>query len=157
MDRTSLPGTDDRRPAPSPATTAGGGTGHERESVSELISGVIGDLQGLVRGEIQLAKTEVKESAGIAARGIAMLAAGALLGLIGFTYLMLALVEVLDEWLPRWGAAGVVGLGLLLIAAILALVGRSRLSGDALKPDQTIASLEEDKEWAQRQVRSAKS
>lgn len=132
-------------------------TGHQNESVSELIGGVIGDIQGLVRGEIRLAKTEIQESAGIAARGIAMLVAGALIGLIGFTFLMLALVEVLDEWLPRWGAAGVVALGLLIIAVILALVGKSKLSGDALRPDQTMASLEEDKQWANQQVKSVKN
>ncbi|HEV2527045.1 MAG TPA: phage holin family protein [Thermomicrobiales bacterium] len=132
-------------------------TGHRNESVSELIGGVIGDIQGLVRGEIRLAKTEIQESAGIAARGIGMLVAAALIGLIGFTFLMLALVEVLDEWLPRWGAAGAVALGLIIIAVILALVGKSKLSGDALRPDQTMASLEEDKQWANQQVKSVKN
>jgi uncharacterized membrane protein YqjE len=132
-------------------------TGHQGESVSELIGGVIGDIQGLVRGEIRLAKTEIQESAGIAARGIAMLIAGAVLALIGFTFLMLALVEILDEWLPRWGAAGVVAIGLLVIAGILAMIGKSRLSGGALRPDATIASLEEDKEWANQQIRSVKN
>ena len=132
-------------------------TGHRDESVSELIGGVIGDLQGLVRGEIRLAKTELQDSARTAGRGIAMLVAGAVLGLIGFVFLMLALVEVLDEWLPRWGAAGIVALGLIVIAVILALIGKSRLSGDALKPDETIASLEEDREWANRQIESVKN
>ena len=135
----------------------GQATGHENESVSELISGMVGDVQGLVRGEIQLAKTEISESASHAARGVGMMAGGALLGVIGFVFLMLALVEVLDHAMPRWVAAGIVAVGLIVIAIILALVGKSQLSAKNLRPDETIDSLQEDKEWAQQQVRSVKS
>ncbi len=149
MDRSQQP----RLGAPPPRPS----TGHENESVSELISGMVGDVQGLVRGEIQLAKTELSESASHAAKGIAMLVTGAVLALIAFVFLMLALVEILDDAMPRWAAAGVVALGLLLIAAILALVGKSQLSAKNLKPEQTIDSLQEDKEWAQQQVKSVKN
>lgn len=149
MDRSQKPVLGGPSPGPS--------TGHENESVSELISGMVGDVQGLVRGEIQLARTELSESASHAAKGIGMLVAGAALALIAFVFLMLALVEVLDDAMPRWAAAGVVALGLLLIAAILALVGKSQLSAQNLKPEQTIESLQEDKEWAQQQARSVKN
>ena len=138
-------------PSPGPST------GHENESVTELISGMVGDVQGLVRGEIQLARTELSESASGAAKGIGMLVAGAIVALIGFVFLMLALVEVLDDAMPRWAAALIVGGGLVIIAAILALVGKSQLSADKLKPTQTIDSLQEDKEWAQQQARSVKN
>lgn len=149
MDRSPQP----RLGSPSP----GPSTGHENESISELISGMVGDVQGLVRGEIQLARTELSESAGHAAKGIGMLVVGAVLALIAFVFLMLALVEVLDDAMPRWAATGLVALGLLLVAAILALVGKSQLSGKNLRPDQTIDSLQEDKEWAQQQVKSVKN
>ena len=138
-------------------SSTGPRTGHENESVSELISGMVGDVQGLVRGEIQLAKTELSESASGAARGIGMLAAGALLGLIGFVFLMYMVMELLDHTMPRWAAALIVALGLVVIAVILALVGKSQLSADKLKPTQTIDSLQEDKEWAQQQANSVKS
>lgn len=132
-------------------------TGHENESVSELISGMVGNIQGLVRGEIQLARTELSESASSAARGIGMLVGGAVLALIGFVFLMYTIMELLDDAMPRWAAALIVGGGLLLIAIILALAGRSQLSADKLKPTQTIDSLQEDKEWAQQQARSVKN
>lgn len=135
----------------------GSSTGHENESVGELISGMVGDVQGLVRGEIQLAKTELTESASSAAKGIGMLIGGAVLALIGFVFLMLALVELLDDAMPRWAAAGLVALGLILIAVVLALVGKKQLSAKSLRPDQTIDSLQEDKEWARQQVKSVKS
>jgi len=149
MDRSQQPRLGTPPSAPS--------TGHENESITELVSGMVGDVQGLVRGELQLAKTELTESAGHAAKGIGMLIAGAVLALIAFVFLMLALVEILDDAMPRWAAAGAVGLGLLLIAIILALVGKSQLSAKNLKPEQTIDSLQEDKEWAQQQARSVKN
>ncbi len=138
-------------------SSTGPRTGHENESVSELIGGMVSDVQGLVRGEIQLARTELSESASGAARGIGMLAAGALLGLIGFVFLMYMVMELLDHTMPRWAAALIVALGLVVIAVILALVGKSQLSADKLKPTETIDSLQEDKEWAQQQANSVKS
>lgn len=138
-------------------SSTGPQTGHENESFSELISGMVGDVQGLVRGEILLAKTELSESASSAAKGIGMLVAGAIIGLIGFLFLMYTIMERLDDAMPRWAAALIVGGALLLIAIILALVGKSQLSADKLKPTQTIDSLQEDKEWAQQQARSVKS
>ncbi len=139
--------------ATAPAQT----TGHENESVSELIGGMVGDIQGLVRGELQLARTELSESASNAAKGIGMMVGGAVLALIGFVFLMLALVELLDDAMPRWAAALIVGGGLVIIAVILALVGKSQLSATSLRPDETIESLQEDKEWAQQQAKSVKS
>jgi hypothetical protein len=126
------------------------------EGLGTLIGGVIKDLQDLLRGEIQLAKTELKESAAGAGKGIGFLVGAGLLGILGLTFLLLALVEVLDNFLPRWAAAGLVGLGLVLLAGVLALLGKRLLSPENLKPEQTIDSLKEDKEWAQQQISSVK-
>ena len=131
----------------------GGGQG---EGIGELVGGVVKDLQDMVRGEVQLAKTELKESAVGAGKGIGFLIGSALLGTIGFTFLMLALTALLDDLMPRWAAAGVVALGLLALAGILALLGKRALSSGALKPNQTIDTLKEDKEWAQQQINSVK-
>ncbi|CAA9567995.1 MAG: hypothetical protein AVDCRST_MAG49-3196 [uncultured Thermomicrobiales bacterium] len=134
-------------------TVTGGGQG---EGIGELVGGVVKDLQDMVRGEVQLAKTELKESAVGAGKGIGFLVGSALLGTIGFTFLMLALTELLDDLMPRWAAAGVVALGLLALAGILALLGKRALSSGALTPYQTIDTLKEDKEWAQQQINSVK-
>jgi uncharacterized membrane protein YqjE len=87
-----------------------------------------------------------------------MLATGAFLGLIGLTFLMLAIAYVLYEeaGLDRWLAVGIVAVALLALAAILALVGKGRLSAASLKPEQTIESLKEDQEWAKQQISSVK-
>lgn len=55
-----------------------------------------------------------------------------------------------------WLAAGLVGLVLLLVGAGLALLGKNRLSASNLKPENTIESLKEDQEWANRQIKSVR-
>lgn len=124
------------------------------EGVGTLIAGAVQDLEDVVRAEIKLARTELKEDAVAAGRGIAYIAAGAIVGLVGFIILMLAVAYLLDTWLPLWIAAGIVGIALLIIAAIVALAGKSKLSASNLKPEQTIESLKEDKAWASRQINS---
>ena len=148
MDQTSGP----------PAERAGGraAEGGGDEGIGSLISGLIGDLQELVRGEVRLARAELREDALALGRGAGMLAAGAFVGLTGFIFLMLAVTYLLNKAFQMWVAAGIVAVALLVLAAILALVGKSRLSAANLKPEQTIASLKEDREWAKHQISSVK-
>jgi len=126
------------------------------ETTGDLVSGVLQDLESVVRNEIKLAKAELKEDAAVAGRGIAYVAAAAGVGFVGFIILMLAVAYLLDIWLPLWVAAGIVGIALLVVAAILAFAGKSNLSASSLKPEQTIESLKEDKAWASRQINSVK-
>ena len=126
------------------------------ESLGNLVTGIVEDLQNIVRGEVQLAKTELKEDAGKIGKGAGMLAGGALVGLVGFIFLMLALTYLLNKSLELWISAGIVGLALAVIAAVLAMVGKGQLSAASLMPEQTIESVKEDQEWANRQIKSVK-
>ncbi len=126
------------------------------EGLGSLITGIIADLQEIVRGEVQLAKTELKEDASTLGRGAGLLVGGALIGLVGFIFLMLAVTYLLAQWLDLWLAAGIVAVVLLVVAAILAMSGRSQLQRANLKPEQTIETLKEDKEWASQQINSVK-
>ena len=126
------------------------------EGLGTLITGVIEDLQEIVRAEVRLAKTELKQDAAAVGRAVATLAAAALLGLTGFIFLMLALTYLLSRFLRDWIAAGIVALALLVIAGILAMAGKRQLSAANLTPEQTIETLKEDKEWASRQISSVK-
>ncbi len=126
------------------------------EGLGSMIGGIIGDLQEIVRGEVQLAKTELKEDATTIGRAAGFLVGAALLGLVGFIFLMLAVTYLLDQWMHLWIAAGIVAVALLVIAAILAQSGRSQLKAANLKPEETIETLKEDKEWASQQIKSVK-
>ena len=126
------------------------------DSLGGLVSGIVEDLQHIVRGEVQLAKTELKEEAGQMGKGAGMAAAGALVGLVGFVFLMLGVTYVLNMWMRMWIAAGLVGLVLLIIAAILVMSGKGAIQDASLKPEETIDSLKEDQEWASRQMKSVR-
>jgi hypothetical protein len=126
------------------------------ESIGSLLSGLLKDLQELVRGEISLARAEVRDDVATASKGAATLAGSALIGVTGFIFAMLAVTYLLNQEMRMWIAAGIVGLSLLVIAAILFFIGKRKLGASNLKPDQTIESLKEDREWARQQVSSVK-
>jgi len=129
-----------------------GGSG---EGIGAILGGLLRDLQDMVRGEIALARAEVREEVSTAGKGVASLAIAALLGLTGFIFLMLGATYVLNMWMRMWIAAAIVGAVLLVIAAVLGKSGKSKLSATNLKPDQTIASMKENTEWAKQQINSA--
>ena len=129
----------------------------EQESIGELLSGLVGDLQQLIRGEVALAKTEIREEAGEAARGAQMLGVAAMVGLVGSIVLMLGVAVYLERWLDEWQALALVGVILLVIAAAAGITGKNRLSARAITRERTVASLKEDKQWASQQVKSVKN
>ena len=131
--------------------------GTTNESLGDIVSGLIKDLQDIVRGEVQLAKTELKEDVSKIGKAAAMLVAGAVVGLVGFIFLMWTAIFLLNEWIEEiWISAGIVAAVLLVIAGILAMVGKSKLSKANLKPEETIESVKEDKQWANQQIKSVK-
>jgi len=128
-----------------------------REGIGSLVSGLVKDMQDLVRAEIQLAKTELKEDAAGLGKGVGYLAAGVFVGLVGFFYVIFALIHLLDKALEElWLSAGIVSVVLLAIAAILAMSGRKKMQASSPKPDQTIETLKEDQQWAKQQINSVK-
>lgn len=129
------------------------GTG---ETLGDTITGIVKDLQEIVRGEVQLAKTEIKEDASQMGKAIGMIGGAALLALTGFIFLMLGVTYLLNKSLEMWLSAGIVGVALLIIGAIVGMVGKNQMQQANLKPDQTIESVKEDKEWASRQINSVK-
>lgn len=135
-----------------PGQTEGGEAAHER--MGDTVSDILEDLQGVVRSEVELAKTELKDDAARVGRAAGMIAGGGVLGYTGFGFLMLGLTTLLAKKLPLWLSATVVGTALASIAAKLGMAGKAQLQSTDLKPEQTIESLRQDKEWASREMSS---
>lgn len=136
-------------PAVEPIETT---AGEETRSFAELVSGVVENLQNIVRFEVQLAKTELQEEAKTAGKGVAMLAAGALIGFFAIGLFLLTAVWALATQIDRWLAALIVGVVVAVVAGILAMVGKKRLDEFSPKPEQTIESVKEDIEWVKQQT-----
>lgn len=120
----------------------------KQQSLGSLVSGITEDLSALVRGEIELAKTEVRETMQVAGKGGGMLAGAALFGFLTLVFLLLTLAWGLVQLgLPTWAGFGIVALLLLIITAILGLVGKKRLDEVQAQGGlvRTQASIEETK------------
>jgi len=145
---------------PSPPPPFSGPAGErlksEADSLGTLVSGVLSDLQELVRAEMALARTEIKEDAQEAGKAVGAMVAGGIVGLVGFIFLMLAVTYALALVLPLWASALIVAAVLLIVAAVVAMWGKKQLGASNLAPEQTIESLKEDSEWAKRQIKSVK-
>ena len=99
----------------------------------------------LMQDEIALAKAELSRSAARAGVGLALIAGSAILALVALNVLAGALVAfVASAGLTAGMAALIVGGGLLLLAIMLVVMGKSRLSADALTPDRTARNIKRD-------------
>ena len=132
----------------------GGGRGGIGGLLRELAEG--GTM--LLRHEARLARLEVGEAAIALGKGTAFVALGGVLALLGGLCLLAGIILLVgDQWLPRdlyWLAALIVVVLTGGIAAWLVKRGTSALSAKALMPDETVATLKEDKEWLKRQLTS---
>jgi uncharacterized membrane protein YqjE len=116
-------------------------------TTTEVIQNIVGNVGDIVRSEVQLAKAEVKHEAMKAARGGAMVAAGALLALFGLGFVFWTIAAGLTAWMQVWAASLIVGVVLLAMAGALAMTGINRIRNARPKPEQTIESVKEDVQW----------
>ncbi len=98
-------------------------------TIGQLVADASRDASTLVRHEIALAKAELKDSAVKAGTGIGLFVGAAIFGFVGFLLLCVAAAwGLIAAGLTNWAAFGIVALVLFVIAAILALIGRSKVS-----------------------------
>src|SRR5262245_37734234 len=117
-------------------------------SMGGLLSDIVGDLQGIVRAEVRLARAEIKEELASAKRGAMFLAGGAVVLVLCVGLILLALVYALATIWPAWAAAlAVAGLTGVVGAALLT-AGRKAFSAVALPPPRTASTVRENIQWA---------
>lgn len=119
----------------------------DRPSLGTLVAGITTELSALVRGEIDLAKAELRESAKAGASAAALfVVAGVLLAMVWLLTtwaVVYVLVEVAD--LPQWASFLIVAGCYLIVAVIVGAVGYSR-SKRARGPEMAKAEVERTKQ-----------
>lgn len=96
-------------------------------SIASLVNSAIADGQMLVKQQIELAKSELSYSAKQAASTSGLLIGAGVLGFLAFVFLLVAgAYGIVAAGLPVWAGFLIVAGVLLLVAAILGLLGRSR-------------------------------
>jgi len=78
---------------------------------------------------------------------VAVIAAGAFIALLAAMALCATVILALAKYVSLWQSTLIVGLALAIFAGLLILLGISKLKRTNLKPEQTIETLEENKEW----------
>lgn len=128
--------------------------GLEGMPTGELVNRLAAQVSDLVRGELELARTELTAKGKRVGVGAGLAGAGGVVALYGVAVLIAAAVAALALVWPVWLAALVVGVVVLVVAGALALAGRSQLrQGTPPTPEHAVESVRDDVETVKKAVR----
>jgi|RhiMetdeSRZDD1v2_1073273.scaffolds.fasta_scaffold17352_4 uncharacterized membrane protein YqjE len=117
----------------------------EDASLGQLTGDLSQQVSRLVRDEIRLAQVEMKDKGRRFGKGAGLMGAGGVIALFGAGCVVAAAVLALDLIWPTWLAAVVVGVVLLIVAAVVAAKGRSQMRrGAPPMPSEAMKSTKED-------------
>lgn len=117
----------------------------EKKSIGALLGDAMQQLGKLIQNEIQLARAETMQKVSLAASGIALMAGAGIMMIAVLVVVMIAIAM----WFTQLGlspvgayfAAAAIG---ALIAAVLVLLGLSRLKPQNLTPNVTLQQVGRD-------------
>ena len=133
----------------------------DTESLPTLFSRLGEDVMELFNSQLALFKVEIKEEANAYARGITMIGVGAVIAVIGFALLNVAIAFAVSTLFaqanfsqPASYALGfvVTGAFYLLVGAIVVMLMKSRLAKQELVPRRTVQELRKDKQWLKNEL-----
>lgn len=129
-------------PAESPAPAPNG-------SVTNLVSGILDDAQKLVRQQIDMLKSEVREDFRRSKRAAEFGSLGVVLLTVGFLGLVMALAYFLHEYyqFSLWASWSITGGLFLVVGGALAATSYILLERFNPLPDKTFNALQENLSW----------
>lgn len=129
------------------------------DGIASSVAEIAADIQRLVKLEFELARQEIVELVKRNGIAVAMLASAGLCGLfLLYTLIALLVVGILAIFFDHTLGATALALGIVsliwaIVAALLGLLGKSRL--EFKMPEATIQTIKDDVEWAKTQIRPA--
>jgi uncharacterized membrane protein YqjE len=119
-------------------------------SVTTLVTGIVGDVQELIKQQIALVRVEVRDDFQKTKSAISSLAIGGGILLLGIILACLMVVYALNAaWpeLPLWACYAIVGGVLLALGAGLLYAGKRKFDTFNPLPDQSYQALKENLQW----------
>ena len=117
----------------------------DKETLGALVHDLSEQTSALVRSEVELAKAELAAKGKAAGIGAGMFGAAGILGLFGLGVLIATAILALALVLPAWAAALIVGVVLLVVAGIVALVGKGKVSqATPAAPERAVEGVKQD-------------
>jgi thiamine transporter ThiT len=122
---------------------------HNEPSVAGLVTGIIDDVQDLIKSQIQMARAEITKDFRRSKEAGSMLAIGAGVSLLATILLSLMLVYALHELagLRLWASYAIVGGGFAVAGVALVFAGKKKFDAFNPLPDETAHALQENLEW----------
>jgi hypothetical protein len=121
-------------------------------TLGELFSELAQETSALVRQEVTLAKTEMGQKASRAGRHVGVLAAGGAVAYAGLLAILAAVIVLLDNVMPLWLSALLVGIVVAVVGYILVRRALDALKREDFAPRETMQTLKEDQQWAKDQT-----
>jgi hypothetical protein len=123
--------------------------------LGELLRMLSQETTQLVRQELELAKAEVQQKGKQAGLGAGFLGGAGVAALLALGALTACLILLLDLAMPAWLAALIVAAAWGIVAAVLGLRGREKVTQAVPPvPEQTVETVKEDVRWAKTRMTS---
>lgn len=136
---------------PAGSHAVGGAGVEDGRSLGQIVGDLSNDLTTLVKQELELARTELKEEAAKAGKGAGMLGGAGVSGLLALILGSFALAYLLDNWMPVELAFLIVTILWAIVGAVLAARGRKELKNANPQLPETQQTLKEDAAWVKAQ------
>lgn len=124
-------------------TTEARGDPFER-SIGEVLSDLFSDGSELIRQEVELAKTEMRENISNMTRDSIGIVVGGVMALVGMLALVAAAILALGLVLPYWASALIVGGLLMIIGLIVVMANVQAIKKNGIAPKRTMETIRED-------------
>jgi Putative Actinobacterial Holin-X, holin superfamily III len=135
-----------------PGMTSAPPVGQGQRPLGTVVASAVDGLRTLARKHVELAKVEASEAASVRAQGAGMFAAAGVVGLYALGFAAAAAAAGLAVALPVWAAILIVTALLLIVAGVLALIGRRTLRMAPPPGERIREALKEDARWARQQI-----
>lgn len=132
------------RQAASTATPSGASSSMADASVGTLLRELAHEVPALLRNEVALAKSEMREHMADVQKATGAIATGGAVALAGLVVVLMAVVYALSEVMEPWLAALLVGGAALVVGYMMLAAGREKLKNASLRPERTVDSLRKD-------------
>lgn len=117
----------------------------QERSTGDLVKQVTEQVSLLMRDELKLAQLEMTGKARQAGTGMGMMGGGALIALYGVACLIACVIIAISHSLQAWLSALIIGVALLVVAAIVSAIGRNKMrQGSPPMPTEAVESVKTD-------------
>ena len=125
----------------------------ENKPLGDLFGDLATDMSNLVRQEVALAKVEISQKAKYVGKNVGYLVVGGAVAYAALLAIIAAIIMLLDNVMPSWGAALLVGVVVAIIGWLLINKAVTALQQTDVTPHETVETLKEDAAWVKQQIK----